>query len=28
VADGSADPKTLRVSITQGNQTLTTLFTK
>jgi len=28
VADGSADPKTLRVSITQGSQTLTTLFTK
>jgi prepilin-type N-terminal cleavage/methylation domain-containing protein len=28
VADGSANPKTLRVSITQGSQTLTTLFTK
>jgi len=28
IADGSADPKTLRVSIKQGSQTLTTLFTK
>ena len=26
--DGGADPQTLRVSITQGSQTLTTIFTK
>ena len=28
IADGTGDNRTLRVSITQGSQTLTTLFTK